>query len=609
MTEEVAFNVCMFVNVCQIYNFQIVSAVLSAVYQDVHMCIKSPILVIFQIDLANLELFSSTPRDFSVSLSERFPTRDWRSVGHFTAQNEREIQSFNLDPRLFGKFIKVELHSHYGSEYYCPISLFRVYGTSDLEVFDVEIRESVPNMADGDDDDDDDDDEDDDDEPLDVDTGEFPKTLFGTVQDVVMSIVNKAAQALVKGDDSQKDTTAEAEVYSCHSDASDSRNCVCQSHIVVCDNCSDVMFSQVYELLSCRGTYLQSLIDSPFVNSSIQNSELCLEYGLDFSSHRTGAPYPLRLSASRGCPSRSDQSRFLTALLPSEYIAALCNVLAILSKKVVFNSSYEVNETTSINFTDVLDEQSPIVESDFGNLVNTHHSTCTLGSGSTSDHCISSSSSGSIDSTGFTTTTLPMDSVAEETTVASQIKPTKTLIEEPDKKEDFPSAVKMKTSDEGKESTVLAEVSSVEEPPAGTYSTITVSLYPKEENLTDAEESLKESVEEKVKTSIRNNEFIKVEMTEELPAVTESDQQQTGGNEKQSKVMLEEKYQDSQDSLSLDSILPELKDLDIGMDSSSSSAANPATVTTTTVSPPSAAQTQQIQKESVFVRLSNRIKV
>ncbi|XP_033608722.1 SUN domain-containing ossification factor isoform X2 [Cryptotermes secundus] len=554
-----------------------------------------------KIDLANFELFSSSPRDFSVSLSDRFPTRDWRSVGHFTAQDERDIQSFNLDPHLFGKFIKVELHSHYGSEHYCPVSLFRVYGTSEFEVLEteVEVHESLPNMAD--------DDDDDDEEPLDVDTGELPKTLFGSAQDAVMSIVKKAAQALVKSGNSQNETT-NVEIYKSHSNASGSKNCVSPSHIVVCDNCSDAMFSRVFELLSCRGTYLQSLIETPFVRSSFQSSKLCVEYGLDFSSHRTGAPYPLRLSASGVDLSKSDRSRYLSALLPSEYIAALCNILAVLERKVVFNISYEVNGTTSINITNSLDGKSPNVESDFGNLVVTHHSTCTLGSSLTSEHCSSSSLSGASDTVGFATS-LPLDSVAAETTVASQIKPTRTLVKEPDRKEDFPSAVTMKTSyDQGKESSVFAEVSSLQELPAGAYSTVSVSVYPGEENRTDAEGSLKERVETQVKTSAHNGGSIKVEVTEELPTVTESDQQQSGGNEKQSEVILEEKYQESQENLSLDSLLSELKDLDIGMDTSGSSSANPATVTATTVSPPSLSQTQQVQKESVFVRLSNRIK-
>jgi hypothetical protein len=551
--------------------------------------------------LANFELFSSSPRDFSVSLSDRFPSRDWRSVGHFTAQDERDIQSFNLDPYLFGKFIKVELHSHYGSEHYCPISLFRVYGTSEFEVLEteVEVHESLPNMAD----------DDDDEESLDVDTGEPPKTLFGSAQDAVMSIVKKAAEALVKGGDSHNDTTTNVEVHNTHTDASESEDCVSPSHIVVCDSCSDAMFGKVFDLLSCRGAYLQSLIDSPFVRSSVQNSKLCVDYGLDFSSHRTGAPYPVWPSASRVYSLQSDQSNYLSALLPAEYIAAVCNILAILEKKVVFNISYGVNGTAPINLTGSLDEKSANVESDFGSLVITHLSTCTLGSGLTSQEC--SSSDGSY-ITGLATSSLPLDSFAAETTDISQIKPTKTLVKEPNIKGDFPSFAAVNNSyDQEKETILLAEVSSVQELPAGVSSTVTVSIYPGEDNQTGAQEHLKESTEAHAKTPVRDSGFVKVEVSEELPMVTETDQpqQHSGGSEKQSEAMFDEKYHESQDGLSLDLFLSELKELDMGMDTSSSSAFNSVTVTTTAVSPPSLAQTQQVQKESVFVRLSNRIKV
>merc|ERR1712071_215000 len=58
-----------------------------------------------------------SPKDFQVYISDRFPTRDWV---------------------LFGKFVKVEVVSHYGTEHYCPISLFRVYGNNEYEVLDSE---------------------------------------------------------------------------------------------------------------------------------------------------------------------------------------------------------------------------------------------------------------------------------------------------------------------------------------------------------------------------------------------------------------------------------------------------------------------------------------
>lgn len=85
--------------------------------------------------MANFELFSSSPREFSVSLSDRYPSRDWALAGRFTGQDERTVQAFNLSHTTnFGKYVKVEIHSHYGQEHYCPVSLFRVYGTSEIEV-------------------------------------------------------------------------------------------------------------------------------------------------------------------------------------------------------------------------------------------------------------------------------------------------------------------------------------------------------------------------------------------------------------------------------------------------------------------------------------------
>lgn len=71
-------------------------------------------------------------------VSDRYPSREWSNVGQFTARDERDVQSFSLHPQIFGKFIKVELSSHYGSEHFCPISLFRAFGTSEFEVLETE---------------------------------------------------------------------------------------------------------------------------------------------------------------------------------------------------------------------------------------------------------------------------------------------------------------------------------------------------------------------------------------------------------------------------------------------------------------------------------------
>lgn len=94
-----------------------------------------------QLDIANFELFSSTPKDFLVSISDRYPTNKWVKLGTFHARDERTVQSFPLDEQLYAKYVKVELLSHFGSEHFCPLSLIRVFGTSMVEEYD-EIADS-----------------------------------------------------------------------------------------------------------------------------------------------------------------------------------------------------------------------------------------------------------------------------------------------------------------------------------------------------------------------------------------------------------------------------------------------------------------------------------
>lgn len=97
-----------------------------------------------QIEIANYELFSSMPKDFSVYFSDTYPASNWKPVGEFTAADSRTLQAFDLNNVGFGKFIKVELHSHYGNEHYCPISEVKVYGESMVEEYE---KKKDPNKS------------------------------------------------------------------------------------------------------------------------------------------------------------------------------------------------------------------------------------------------------------------------------------------------------------------------------------------------------------------------------------------------------------------------------------------------------------------------------
>ncbi|CAH2311840.1 Hypothetical predicted protein [Pelobates cultripes] len=109
-----------------------------------------------QLDIANYELFSSTPKDFLVSISDRYPTNKWVKLGTFHARDERTVQSFPLDEQMYAKYVKVELISHFGSEHFCPLSLIRVFGTSMVEeyeeIVDSQYQSERPDLYDEDED-------------------------------------------------------------------------------------------------------------------------------------------------------------------------------------------------------------------------------------------------------------------------------------------------------------------------------------------------------------------------------------------------------------------------------------------------------------------------
>ncbi|GKT53561.1 SAD1/UNC domain-containing protein [Colletotrichum tofieldiae] len=86
--------------------------------------------------LANFEFFSSMIRHFRVSVSDRYPVKveKWKDLGIFEAKNSRDIQPFLVqNPLIWAKYVRIEFLTHYGNEFYCPVSLLRVHGTRMLE--------------------------------------------------------------------------------------------------------------------------------------------------------------------------------------------------------------------------------------------------------------------------------------------------------------------------------------------------------------------------------------------------------------------------------------------------------------------------------------------
>ncbi|XP_057190424.1 SUN domain-containing ossification factor-like [Triplophysa rosa] len=152
-----------------------------------------------QLDIANFEIFSSNPRDFLVSISDRYPTNKWVKLGTFHARDERTIQSFPLNEHMFAKhtkmftkYMKVELLSHFGSEHFCPLSMVRVFGTSMMEEYEMNSSDRQHFH------DDPDDDPSPDFLPLDE---KSSRNLIGSAKDVLLTMVNNIAANVLGGRD------------------------------------------------------------------------------------------------------------------------------------------------------------------------------------------------------------------------------------------------------------------------------------------------------------------------------------------------------------------------------------------------------------------------
>ncbi|KAI4213728.1 MAG: hypothetical protein LQ351_003694 [Letrouitia transgressa] len=100
-------------------------------------------ILIDTIVLANYEFFSSIFRTFRVSVSDKYPVRidKWRDLGEFEARNAREVQAFLVEePQIWARYLRIEFLTHFGNEYYCPVSLLRVHGTTMMEEFNHELK-------------------------------------------------------------------------------------------------------------------------------------------------------------------------------------------------------------------------------------------------------------------------------------------------------------------------------------------------------------------------------------------------------------------------------------------------------------------------------------
>lgn len=101
-------------------------------YVIVELCEE---ILVDTVHLANYEFFSSVFSHVRIAVSDRYPPKkEWTVVAEVDAKNVRQIQTFNVQhPRLWARFIRLDILSHYGHEHFCPISVLRVFGKTMME--------------------------------------------------------------------------------------------------------------------------------------------------------------------------------------------------------------------------------------------------------------------------------------------------------------------------------------------------------------------------------------------------------------------------------------------------------------------------------------------
>lgn len=91
-------------------------------------------ILVDSVTVGNFEFFSSTFKDIRVLVSDRFPAASWLTLGEFQAKNIRDVQLFKIEnPLIWARYLQLEILSHYGNEFYCPISVVRVHGKTMIE--------------------------------------------------------------------------------------------------------------------------------------------------------------------------------------------------------------------------------------------------------------------------------------------------------------------------------------------------------------------------------------------------------------------------------------------------------------------------------------------
>lgn len=90
----------------------------------------------------------------------------------------------------------------------------------------------------------------------------------------------------------------------------------------------------MFDTISCEADNLTEMYRNRYIYHTIMNSDVCREYGLDFLTIKKKFRRKMLIDDQR--------KNFILSIFPPVKIAALCNTLAIVHKKIVLNKAKRV---------------------------------------------------------------------------------------------------------------------------------------------------------------------------------------------------------------------------------------------------------------------------
>ncbi|CAG9771159.1 unnamed protein product [Ceutorhynchus assimilis] len=143
-------------------------------------------------------------------------------------------------------------------------------------------------------------------------------------------MVKKAAQVLGNKVNNSGNTARMPLIKSCNS----------PSHYIICNNCTDTLFGQIFEFLSCHQSAIKNLINIHYIKKSLIDSNICQQFGINVKEKSTVTV------------------KGIEAFFPTPLSGAMCNYLAISFNKVHYNISHHYSNTTTdtVDISDINDK-------------------------------------------------------------------------------------------------------------------------------------------------------------------------------------------------------------------------------------------------------------